>query len=118
MRASFLVSSVRVRAVLMGSLGSGGETTASSSPFDALIILFVPSSCLRGEISEINKMLCPLALSTKHENSEIYFITHFSLLPDLFSISLFLFLLFAITPSSVLPPRLNPLSPPSCFISC
>lgn len=55
---SLLVFSVWVRAVLMGSLQSGEEATVSSSLFDVLMMGFVVSSCFRGEIYRVNKMLC------------------------------------------------------------
>lgn len=55
---SLLVFSVWVRAVLMGSLQSGEEATVSSSLFDVLMMGFVVSSCFRGEIYRVNKLLC------------------------------------------------------------
>lgn len=54
---SLLVFSVWVRAVLMGSLQSGEEATVSSSLLDVLMMGFVMSSCFRGEIYRVNKML-------------------------------------------------------------
>lgn len=65
---SLLVSSVCVRAVLLGSLQSGEEATVSSSLFDELMMVFVVSSCFSGEIYRVNKMLCYLILSCMKSN--------------------------------------------------
>lgn len=55
---SLLLSAVCGGAVLMGSLQSDEEVTASSSLFEELMMVFVVSSCFRGEIYQVKEMLC------------------------------------------------------------